>query len=166
MNHFDKSLLNCAGRSKRRQAPGRLAVRPGDIIVRVLRVRAVSVPNYLEMAMVAERAARVAHIGNQLALGDIFPFRNHQRIAVGIQSFQAVAVVDAHIVAVRPVIACAAAREGDNAVIGRIDGCALRRGNIQPAVVVRAPARNAYIIGTASTSVSSLTMVRPCSWPS
>ena len=73
MNHFDKSLLNCAGRSKRRQAPGRLAVRPGDIIVRVLRVRAVSVPNYLEMAMVAERAARVAHIGNQLALGDIFP---------------------------------------------------------------------------------------------
>ena len=55
-------------------------------------------------------------------------------------------MVYAHIVAVRPVIAGASAREGDNAIVGRINRRALRRGDVQPAVVIRAPARDALII--------------------
>ncbi len=65
---------------------------------------------------------------------------------MAVQRFKAVAVVYAHIVAVRPVIAGASAREGDNAIVGRINRRALRRGDVQPAVVIRAPARDALII--------------------
>ena len=57
--------------AKNGRRPARLAVRAGDIIVRVLRAGAVPVQNNLKMAVAAERAARVAHISNKLPLGDI-----------------------------------------------------------------------------------------------
>ena len=55
-------------------------------------------------------------------------------------------MVYAHIVAVRPVITGASAREGDDAVVGRINRRALRRGDVQPAVVIRAPELDSLII--------------------